>query len=108
MDPQTYHFVVASQAFLESEPLDEVLEERVRYYHEHNRPIDFFYVTQPAFLNAPEWQSLAAKTGSPAAAVISTDAQFIRWLIIRLTFVETGSFVAPSPTIPDPLASLVA
>ena len=32
---QTYYYVLASQRFLlEEEPLEEVLRERIRYYHE--------------------------------------------------------------------------
>ncbi|MEN9219597.1 MAG: DUF2488 family protein [Thermostichales cyanobacterium GMQP_bins_62] len=107
MDPQTYYFVAASQSFLESEPLQEVLEERTRHYQEHNRPIDFFYVTRPAFLGDPSFRELHQRLEEPVAAVVSTDAGFIRWLKVRLTFVESGQFQAPTPTIPDPLASVV-
>jgi hypothetical protein len=42
----------------------------------------------------------------PAAAIISTNPQFINWLKLRLEFVKVGEFQAPSETIPDPLASL--
>ncbi|MGQ9837069.1 MAG: MgPME-cyclase complex family protein [Cyanobacteriota bacterium] len=105
-EPATYHFVAASLSFLRSEPLEEVLEERRRYYEEHNRPIDFFWVPQPAFLETPALESVRAKLNGPVGAVISTDADFIRWLSLRLTFVETGTFVAPSESIPDPLHSL--
>jgi hypothetical protein len=41
----------------------------------------------------------------PAAAVISTDPKFITFLKLRLEFVATGSFEAPSGSISDPLAS---
>jgi hypothetical protein len=41
-------------------------------------------------------------------AIISTNPQFITWLKLRLEFVETGEFQAPSDTIPDPLASLAS
>jgi hypothetical protein len=44
----------------------------------------------------------------PAAAIISTNPQFITWLKLRLEFVKTGEFQAPSDTIPDPLSSLAA
>ncbi|NJK63508.1 MAG: DUF2488 family protein [Synechococcaceae cyanobacterium SM2_3_1] len=105
-DPQPYFFVAASQEFLESEPLQEVLEERTRHYSEHNKTIDFAYVVQPAFLSDPSLADIAAKLPQPAAAVISTDEQFIRWLTIRLTLVETGQFQAPTATVPDPYQSL--
>jgi hypothetical protein len=105
---QTYYFVAAGQSFFDSEPLDEVLEERTRYYSEHQKPIDFFYVLRPAFLQSPAFTALSSQLPSPAASVISTDPQFILWLKVRLTFVESGEFIAPSELIPDPLASLPA
>jgi hypothetical protein len=102
----TYHFVAASERFLcEEEPLEEVLRERVRNYGENNRPIDFWLVRRPAFLEAPELAAVAASVPRPAAAVISTDPSFITFLKLRLEFVARGSFQAPSPAIADPLAS---
>ena len=102
-----YHFVAASERFLtEEEPLEEVLRERVRHYGEQRKEIDFWLVRQPAFLEAPELQALVAGVPRPAAAVVSTDAKFITFLKLRLEFVATGRFEAPSAAIPDPLASL--
>jgi hypothetical protein len=52
---KTYYYLVASQRFLlEEEPLDEVLKERTRHYHEQEKEIDFWLVKQPAFLEAPQ------------------------------------------------------
>lgn len=103
----TYHYVLASQKFLlEEEPFQEVLEERYRYYKEHNQEIDFWLVKQPAFLEAPSLQSVKEKCPQPAVAVISTNVNFINWLKLRLEYVLTGSFDAPSEEISDPLASL--
>jgi hypothetical protein len=102
----TYHFVAASERFLcEEEPLDEVLRERVRHYGETGKEIDFWLVRRPAFLDAPELSGSLPTLPKPAAAVISTDAKFITFLKLRLEFVATGSFEAPSATIGDPLAS---
>jgi hypothetical protein len=101
-----YHFVAASERFLtEEEPLEEVLRERVRHYGEQGKAIDFWLVKRPAFLEAPELASLAGSVPRPAAAVVSTDATFITFLKLRLEFVATGSFEAPSASIPDALAS---
>ncbi len=105
-EPTTYHFIVANLDFLRSEPLEEVLEERRRHYAEQQRPIDFYWVPQPAFIAAPEFKPLREKLKEPLGAVISTNEDFIRWLAVRLMFVEKGSFVAPSESIPDPLRSL--
>ena len=103
----TYHFVAASESFLTvEEPLEEVLRERVRYYQEQGKTIDFWLLRQPAFLEAPELASLAARVPRPAAAVVSTDGHFITFLKLRLEFVATGQFSAPSGSIADPLANL--
>jgi hypothetical protein len=102
----TYHFVAASERFLcEEEPLEEVLRERLRHYGEQNRPVDFWLLRRPAFLDAPELAAIAATVPRPAAAVLSTDRSFITFLKLRLEFVAQGSFAAPSPAIADPLAS---
>lgn len=106
---QTYYYVLASQRFLlEEEPIEEVLRERTRHYHEQEKEIDFWVVKQPAFLEAPEMKQVKAKCPQPAAAIISTNPQFITWLKLRLEYVIIGDFQAPSQTIPDALASLAA
>ena len=105
---KTYYYLVASYKFLrEEEPLAEVFAERVRNYQEQEKEIDFWFFDNPAFLNAPELAEVKAKCPQPATAVVSTNKQFITWLKLRLEFVSTGEFQAPSATIPDALASLV-
>lgn len=106
---QTYYYVLASQAFLvDEEPIDEVLRERTRHYQEQEKEIDFWLIKQPAFLDAPEMADIKAKCPQPAAAIVSTNQQFITWLKLRLEYVIVGEFQAPSGTISDPLASLVS
>lgn len=106
---QTYYYVLASQQYiLEEEPIEEVLRERTRHYREQEKPIDFWLVSQPAFLDAPEMATVKANCPQPAVAILSTNPQFITWLKLRLEFVVTGEFQAPSETIPEPIASLVA
>ena len=105
---QTYYYLVASKRFLrEEENLDEVFAERVRNYQEQGKEIDFWLIDRPAFLDAPELASVKAKVPQPATGVVSTNPQFITWLKLRLEFVATGEFQAPSTTIPDPLGSLI-
>jgi hypothetical protein len=105
----TYYYVVASQKFiLEEEPTHEVLAERTRHYNEQEKEIDFWLVPQPAFLEAPEMAEVKAKCPQPAVAIVSTNAQFITWLRLRLEYVLTGEFQAPSNTIPNPLGSLTS
>lgn len=104
---QKYYYVLASQRFLlEEEPMEEVLRERIRHYHEQEKEIDFWVVKQPAFLEAPQMAQVRAKCPQPAVAIISTNPQFITWLKLRLEYVITGEFQAPSSEIPNPLASL--
>lgn len=104
---EKYYYVLASQHFLiEEEPIDEVLKERTRHYHEQEKEIDFWLVKQPAFLEVPEMKDIKKKCPQPAAAIISTNAQFITWLKLRLEYVITGEFSAPSQAIPNAIASL--
>jgi hypothetical protein len=104
---QTYHYILASESFLlEEEPLAEVLKERTRNYHEQEKEIDFWLIKQPAFLEAPELAAAKAQCPQPSVAVVSTNAQFITWLKLRLEYVLVGEFAAPSTSIPEPLASL--
>jgi len=106
---QRYYYVLASQHFLlEEEPLEEVLEERRIYYQEHDKPIDFWLIKQPAFLEAPEFASIKARCPQPSAAIVTTNSTFATWLQLRLQYALRGEFQAPSDTVPDPLASLEA
>jgi hypothetical protein len=103
----TYYYVLASQRFLlEEEDLDEVFKERTRNYQEQEKQIDFWLIKQPAFLEAAIMTPVKAKCPQPSVAIISTDPKFITWLKLRLEYVLTGEFQAPSETIPDALASL--
>ncbi len=103
----TYYYVAASQKFLlEEEPFEEVIAERIRNYQERNQEIDFWFIKQPAFLEAVEMADVKAKIPQPSAAVITTNKQLATWLDLRLEYVATGEFVAPSETIPEPLATL--
>ncbi|NJK28176.1 MAG: DUF2488 family protein [Coleofasciculaceae cyanobacterium SM2_3_26] len=103
----TYHYILASRKFLlEEEPLAEVLKERTHDYESKGKEIDFWLVPEPAFLEAPELAEVKAKCPQPAAAIVSTNAQFISWLKLRLEFVLVGEFQAPTAAIADPIASL--
>lgn len=106
---KTYYYAVGSEKFLlVEEPLEEVLKERRRYYQEQEQELDFWLIKQPAFLEAPELASVKASCPQPAVALVSTSKSFITWLKLRLEYIATGEFQAPSATIPDPLASLDA
>ena len=103
----TYYYIAASQKFLlEEEPFEEVIEERIRNYKERDKEIDFWFIKQPAFLEAPKMESIKTQIPQPTAAVVTTNKQLATWLKLRLEYVLTGEFEAPSETIPEPLASL--
>lgn len=103
----TYYYVAASQKFLlVEEPFEEVIEERIRNYKERNQEIDFWFIKQPAFLEAPEMADLKSKIPQPSAAVVTTNKQLATWLKLRLEYVLSGEFEAPSEGIPEPLATL--
>jgi Protein of unknown function (DUF2488) len=103
----TYYYALASERFLfEEEPFAEVIKERQRHYKEQEKEVNFWVVRQPAFLESPEFLTLKSRCPQPAVAIISTDKLFVSWLKLRLEYVATGEFEAPSPTINDPLASL--
>ncbi len=108
-ESQQYYFVAASRKYLceeEGKPLSETLSERRRSFESRNKEINFWLVEQPAFLEADEMANIKKQIPQPAAAVITTDPNTMRWLKLRLEFVVTGEFIAPSASIPDPLASL--
>ena len=108
-DSKQYYFVAASRKYLcedEGEPLGETLSERRRNFEARNKEINFWLVEQPAFLEAPEMASIKKQIPQPAAAIITTDPNTMRWLKLRLEFVVTGEFTAPSASIPDAFASL--
>jgi hypothetical protein len=97
----TYYFVAASQKFLgqeEAAPLQETLAERRRNYRDRGKEIDFWFLAEATFLERPELAAVRAQCPAPAAAVLSTDGTFIRWLKLRLEFVATGQF--DSETLP--------
>lgn len=88
-----YYFAVASQSFLlEEEPIEEILRERTNYYKSINKDIDFWFVTDPHFINLPKFESIKAQLINPPAAIISLDEQFIQWLKLRIGFVAIGNF----------------
>ena len=100
-----YYFVAASKKFLTvEEPLEEILKERKRNYGENNKPIDFWLLKQPLFLQSSQFQDLFKKIPRPQAAVVSTDKKFITFLKLRLEFVAAGEFECPTEEIKDALA----
>ena len=102
----TYYFVIASQNFLlKEEPLEEVLRERFQYCQREKKPMNFWLVRSPKFLDSPNMRKLREKLPTKSVAIISTNESFVRWLKLRYHHVGIGSFVSPSKYIVTPLRS---
>jgi len=103
-----YYFIIASQNFLlKEEPLEEVLRERFQYCYREKKPMNFWLIKSPKFLDSPAMVKLRNKLPNDSVAIISTNESFIRWLKLRYHHVGIGSFVAPSPNIVSPLESKI-
>ena len=67
--------LVASADFffndVQNEAFAEQLRERVRFFGEQGREIDFFFVPEPAWLESKV--PMANRVGRPAVALVSTD-----------------------------------
>ena len=103
------YFVAACRKYLcedEGKPLGETLSERRRNFEARGKELNFWLIEKPAFLEAPELADIKKQIPQPAAAIITTDENTMRWLKLRLEFVATGEFLAPSANIPDALASV--
>ena len=100
----TYFFVAASEKFLTvEEPLEEILNERIRNYKENKKEIDFWLLKNPSFLRTSKFVDLTKKIPNTPAAVLSKDKKFITFLKLRLEFVAVGEFECPNKEITDPL-----
>jgi len=101
---QDYHFAVASQDFfLNQEPIEEILRERMQYYQNTNKDVDFWFVLNPTFLSLLKQDVISVNANHSLAAVVSLDKKFIQWLKLRVVFVHTGNFKSRSLFIPDNL-----
>jgi hypothetical protein len=78
--PQTWYALVANAEFfcndVQNEPLAEQLRERVRYFKEQGRPIDFYMVPNPTWLDA-KFPQQGKQVARPCVALVSTDKQWI-------------------------------
>lgn len=68
---------------VQNEPLAEQLRERVRYFAEQNRAIDFFLIPNPTWLDA-KFPQQAKQVKRPCMALVSTDKQWITFMKLRL------------------------
>lgn len=101
LQPEWYALVARAEFFfndVQNEALAEQLRELKRYYEENGRQLDFFFVSEPAWLaNFPE----AKAVKRPAVALVSTDKQWITFMKLRLDRVlklEIGSMAIDDAT----------
>nr|YP_009391359.1 hypothetical protein [Platysiphonia delicata]ARW59503.1 hypothetical protein [Platysiphonia delicata] len=96
-----YYFALASENFLlNEEPLEEILRERIEYYRNVNKSIDFWFVINPDFINSTNFRENQFKLPHSYAAIISLDQYFIKWLKLRMGFIFIGHFRSNSVFIP--------
>ena len=106
-----YHFVIGSSKFLlKNEPLEEMLRERAQFLKREKKPITFWLVKSPKFLNSSQLSGMKGKllqaglSEVELTAIVSLDQSFITWLKLRLQNVGEGSFITSEDTT-SPLAS---
>jgi len=79
--------VVANAEFFFNDPqnesLAEQLRERVRFFKEINREIDFYIVPEPKWLDQ-KYPEQAKMVKRPCAAIVSSDKQWIVFMKLRL------------------------
>lgn len=109
--PVKYYFIIASSKFLlKNEPLEEMLRERAQFLRREKKPITFWVVKSPKFLESPQLNDLKSKiteaglSGVELTAILSVDQTFTTWLKLRLQNVGYGDFMT-GEDIKSPLAS---
>lgn len=84
LQPEWYAVVARADFFfndVQNETLAEQLRELKRYYEEKNRKLDFFFVSEPEWLDRfPE----ASKVQRPCVALVSTDKEWMIFMKLRL------------------------
>ncbi|XP_062208885.1 uncharacterized protein LOC133910540 [Phragmites australis] len=94
--PKTYYFLVANAKFMldEEEHFQEQLAEKLRNYAERNKDRDFWLVVEPKFLD--RFPNINKRLKRPAAALVSTDGNWITFMKLRLDRVLADQFDAES------------
>jgi Protein of unknown function (DUF2488) len=76
----TWYALVANAEFMfnnaQNEALPEQLRERRRWFGEQNRELDFFFVSEPAWLDA-KFPEKAKQVKRPCVALVSPDKQWM-------------------------------
>lgn len=84
---EVWHALVCNADFLlndiQNEAVAEQLREKKRFFSEQGKALDFFIVSEPAWLDA-RFPKEAAQVGRPCVALISTDKIWITFMKLRL------------------------
>lgn len=98
-----YHYLVANAKFMldEEEHFKELMCERLRYYGERNKEVDFWLVIEPKFLD--KFPDVTKRLGRPAVALVSTNGTWITFMKLRLDRVLQREFEAE--TLEEALSS---
>ncbi|MEW5298422.1 MAG: hypothetical protein WDW36_001546 [Sanguina aurantia] len=68
---------------VQNESVAEQLRERVRFFKEIGRPVDFYFVPEPAWL-ASKFPAQSAQVRRPCVALMSSDKVWITFMKLRL------------------------
>ncbi|KAG8063500.1 hypothetical protein GUJ93_ZPchr0003g17068 [Zizania palustris] len=95
--PKKYYFLVANAKFMldDEEHFQEQLAEKLRLYGERDKERDFWLVVEPKFLD--RFPNITKRLKRPAAALVSTDGNWITFMKLRLDRVLAGQFEAETP-----------
>ncbi|KAL5219447.1 hypothetical protein ABZP36_020131 [Zizania latifolia] len=95
--PKKYYFLVANAKFMldDEEHFQEQLAEKLRNYGERDKERDFWLVVEPKFLD--RFPNITKRLKRPAAALVSTDGNWITFMKLRLDRVLADQFEAETP-----------
>ncbi|GAX86126.1 hypothetical protein CEUSTIGMA_g13539.t1 [Chlamydomonas eustigma] len=86
-DIKQYYALVANADFffndVQNESLAEQLRERVRFFKEIGREIDFWFIPEPVWLDS-KYSAEAKMVRRPCVALVSTDQTWITYMKLRL------------------------
>ncbi len=86
-----YYYLLLPQVFVaKDEVFEELLRERVTYYLQKNRPLDFWLVPAPAFFSTPT-SPLFLTCLSNYFGLFSPNKECIQWVKLRIGFVQDAN-----------------
>jgi hypothetical protein len=96
-----YYLILSQDEFLENQVIEELFRERMTYLINENKPIDFWIVMSPTFLQKEHLKNriistqffeqndqLFVKNKCYCTMILSTSIHYINWLKLRLGYFE--------------------